>query len=159
MSKPGAKSACCCLQSCTHSRLISVASSVLMCHVAADWLITRHRASLTALCACLEALPLLVHGGLELPQNLYNVEDHSKSADRYSYSALSGLVCAAQMRTALALHEVGDSSPYKADAFHYFWPSAVSRYREAVNLNAALCMLHYACCILHTISASGLLNV
>lgn len=115
-----------------------------MCHVAADWLITRHTSSLTALCACLEALPLLVHGALELPQNLHKVEDHSKFADRYSYSALSGLVCAAQMRAALALHEVEDTSPYKADAFHYFWPSAVSRYREAVNLNAAIYMLHLA---------------
>lgn len=85
-----------------------------------------------------------MHGALELPQNLYNVEDHSKSADRYSYSALSGLVCAAQMRTALALHEVEDTSPYKADAFHHFWPSAVSRYREAVNMNAAIYMLHLA---------------
>lgn len=112
----------CCTPRCSESY-----SAVLIMH-SADWLVVRERALHDGLCTCLQALPHLVCGAVDLPLERSHQQEPARFAERFSYHALSALICATQLRTAWALHKATDASTYCSDDFHSFWPSAVSRY-------------------------------
>lgn len=95
--------------------------------VAADWCRVGQNSSCDVLCTCLEAVPQLVRASAALPVSVTQDKGNHRLTERCSYPALLALVCATQMRTALALHDASPST-CRAEHFHCFWPSANSRF-------------------------------
>ena len=96
--------------------------------MAAGWRITEQEHSSRALCACLDLIAPLVSAVITTPADPSAVKGHTKSdAERFSYSALSALICAAQIKTAWALHGSHETQVCRAESFHCFWPCTVAR--------------------------------
>lgn len=96
--------------------------------LAAGWRITEQEHSSRALCACLDLAAPLVCAVINTAAHPSEPIGHTKSdAERFGYIALSALICAAQIKSAWALHESHGSEVCRAESFHCFWPCAAAR--------------------------------